>query len=299
MTFDGVRAKEMFEGASEPLLRRETPLTPFLQGIEPKYCAVQPSLRIENGIYVSYPGYSEMLTGYANPQIRGNDYGPNPGATFMEAAVREGTLKRGETLVAASWAKFPDIYACARSGIGLVAARKRTWSERRRFARQVAPTFDSRRPAFRLPRARSNDRHDIDAYHAFLCAHRVATRRGRPPRAMHLALGMTDSYAHADNDYQYRNHLRLADSIVGHLWPTIDPDFVVVATDHGRGRGTQWTSHGPDVAGCGESWCVVLCNPTRYREMPSDVRRAVQQCRRQGDVARLMVMLLRRRRPRG
>ena len=87
---------------------------------------------------------------------------------------------------------------------------------------------------------------------------------------MHLALGETDSWAHLDNYYQHLNHLHLADSIIKHLYQTINPDFIVIVTDHGRGNGKQWISHGPDIKKSGESWCIVISSgrfPDRVKQM--------------------------------
>ena len=33
---------------------------------------------ITNGLYFSYPGYNEMSTGFPDPRINTNEYGPEP-----------------------------------------------------------------------------------------------------------------------------------------------------------------------------------------------------------------------------
>ena len=115
-------------------------------------------------------------------------------------------------------------------------------------------------------------------------------------RALHLALGLTDDFAHAGNYYQHLNHLHLADSVVSHLYSatSIDPDFIVVTTDHGRGHGPAWTSHGANVVGCDTVWCVVLCNNRLYDALPPSVRRAMP--RQQRDIAPFLRRLMRRKR---
>jgi hypothetical protein len=40
--------------------------------------------RVTNGMAFSYPGYNEMLTGYPDPKIDRNEFGPNPNTTVFE-----------------------------------------------------------------------------------------------------------------------------------------------------------------------------------------------------------------------
>jgi len=292
VTIDGVRADAMFAGSSTPFLQKQ---------LRQSRATAQKSMRIENQINISYPGYSEMLTGRVDPAIRSNEYPENPNPTFLETAADDGLLDRQtDTLIATSWEKFPDIYALSRSQLRFLPAHVRSNTQRQRFARTVAPSFNASVAAFDLPTRESRDQHDLDAYYAFLQAHQQATRRGHPPLGMHLALGMTDWYAHQNNKTQFDNHLLLADSIIKHMWSNLDADFLVVTTDHGRGKGALWTSHGPTARfpGCDETWCIVLCHPQRYARMPLDIVDYVRtSCRRQSDIARLMRMLLCRAQP--
>ena len=49
---------------------------------------------------------------------------------------------------------------------------------------------------------------------------------------MHLALGMTDSWAHRKDYKQHLMHLELADYIVQDISVHMQPDYMVVTTDH-------------------------------------------------------------------
>ena len=113
VTLDGLRWQEVFGGAQEKLLDdraggvrdlpglrqrywRDTPearreaLLPFFWTVVAKKGQVfgDPSrnapARLTNGLKFSYPGYSEMLCGFADPRIDSNNKVPNPNVTVLE-----------------------------------------------------------------------------------------------------------------------------------------------------------------------------------------------------------------------
>jgi len=104
---DGLRWQEVFTGAEgslmnkkngkvtgETLLKktywRETPearreaLLPFVWGVMAKQGQIFGNREkgsdayVTNGLWFSYPGYSETLCGFADPRIKSNDNVPNP-----------------------------------------------------------------------------------------------------------------------------------------------------------------------------------------------------------------------------
>ena len=156
---------------------------------------------IGNGHNFSYPGYNSLLTGQDDARIASNAYGPNPNQTFMEQAGVGGS----SAVMAATWHTFDDIYAAERSGIRSAPNAWRTDRARdlarSRFVRTVTPQYDDSAEA--LARLDPDDRHDVDTCIAFLEAHAHRVRSGVRLRAMHLALGLTDDFAHAGNYYQH------------------------------------------------------------------------------------------------
>ena len=109
----------------------------------------------------------------------------------------------------------------------------------------------------------TNQRHDIETYCSFV--HAFEKKR---PSAMHLALGMTDSWAHHKDYKQHLMHLELADYIVKDISVHMQPDYMVVTTDHGRGNGKGWVDHGnrPIDAGCENSWCMLICKTEQHKQ---------------------------------
>lgn len=304
MTFDGVRHREMFAGPDAALACARTRRNRALRGA-PSFLnapalaahrAVRRNMPIGNGHNFSYPGYNSLLTGHDDARIASNAYGPDPNRTFMERAIEAGDMGAASALMAATWHAFDDIYAAKRSGIRSApnAGSAGPARSRARFLRAVAPAYDASAESMACPHP--EDRHDVDTCIAFLEEHARRARRGVRVRALHLALGLTDDFAHAGNYYQHLNHLHLGDRVVRHLYAhaDVDPDFVVVTTDHGRGRGAEWTSHGSRVAGCDTVWCIVLCNNRLYKKLPPSVRRAMP--RQQRDIAPFLRDLTRRAR---
>jgi hypothetical protein len=69
-----------------------------------------------NPFWFSYPGYSEIMTGYADTVIDRNDYPPNPNVTVLEFFNQQPTLK-GKVAAFGAWEAFDRILNEARSGI--------------------------------------------------------------------------------------------------------------------------------------------------------------------------------------
>ena len=48
----------------------------------------------------------------------------------------------------------------------------------------------------------------------------------------------------------------------------MQPDYMVVTTDHGRGNGKDWIGHGnlPNNKGCETSWCMLICKSEQHKQ---------------------------------
>ena len=78
--------------------------------------ARQSRVHLTNGLWFSYPGYNELLSGAADPRIDSNDKVPNPNVTVLEwLNTRPGVAGRVEAFGA--WDVLPSIVNTARSGI--------------------------------------------------------------------------------------------------------------------------------------------------------------------------------------
>src|SRR5262249_1202295 len=143
-TTDGLRWQEVFGGADEALMNkerggvqnldrlrkdywRETPearreaLLPFTWGVIGRQG--QPygnrwkgsTSRVTNGFNISYPGYSEIFCGLADPRIDSNIKRPNPNVNVLEWLHGKDAYK-GRIAAFTSWDVFPHVLNTRRSG---------------------------------------------------------------------------------------------------------------------------------------------------------------------------------------
>lgn len=290
-TTDGLRWQEVFGGADEALLnkkdggvenleetrarfwrdsaeeRRET-LLPFFWGVIARQGVVYGNQhrgsvgRVTNGLNFSYPGYQEMLAGFADPNITSNDKIPNPNPTVFEW-LHEKTAYRGRVAVVCGWDVFPFIFNVERSGIPVNAGwsriREDVLTERQQFLNQLISE---------APRTWTDSRFDVFNF-------RVAMEhlRRHLPRVMYIGLDETDNWAHNGRYDRYLEAAQRWDAYVRELWETLQtiPHYqgktsLVLTTDHGRGDAPkQWKHHGQDVKGAEFIWAAVLGPDTPAR----------------------------------
>src|SRR4249919_878901 len=143
ITLDGLRWQEFFTGADREYFKkekdgvpgaaekrfwRETPaerratLMPFVWGTIATKGQIfgDPSKggrsHVTNGLWFSYPGYNEMLSGAADPRVDSNNKVPNPNVTVLEwLNTRPGFA--GRVRAFGSWDVLPSILNTGRSHI--------------------------------------------------------------------------------------------------------------------------------------------------------------------------------------
>ena len=209
---------------------------------------------ITNGMKFSYPGYNELLTGAADPRIDRNGFGPNPNVTVFEWLARQADIG-GDVAALGTWDVFRDIFARARTGL---------WVRSGWDAPFPSPLNDRQRLLDEL--YRSTIRYwDDNAFDALLHSAALETIRQRKPRLLFVGYGETDEWAHERRYDLYLRSARQVDNDIGELWNAMQamPEYrgkttFIITSDHGRGRGNDWTDHGRDVAGAEEWWVAIL-----------------------------------------
>lgn len=211
-------------------------------------------VHLTNGLWFSYPGYNELLTGAADPRVDSNDTVPNPNVTVLEwLHGRPGFAGRVEAFGA--WDVLPFIVNTARSGIPVGTAftpAPRASTLRERELNQMARD---------LPAVWSYGTFDAPFVEAALEAMRV-----RDPRVVYLMLGEGDEWAHEGQYRLYLDAARRADRFIERLWTAAQalPAYrgkttLLVTTDHGRGdTPAHWTDHGRDVPAAEDTWMFVM-----------------------------------------
>jgi hypothetical protein len=283
VTLDGMRWQEVFGGmtadlndkerggvsdaketerrfaAPTPDARRER-LMPFFWSVVARQGqvfgdpAAGSTARVTNGLRFSYPGYNELLAGFADPRIDSNDPVANPNVTVLEW-LNKRPVFAGKVAAFASWELLPWIVNASRSGVvsngdGPPVTEPATDRDRllNEFAADLPPYWGQTR---------------FDAPTGFGALEYLRTRR---PRVLYVMLGETDEWAHDRRYDLYLDAAQRNDRFIRRLWETAQamPEYanrtaLIVTTDHGRGNTVKdWTSHGRDVPAAERIWIGVM-----------------------------------------
>jgi hypothetical protein len=307
ITADGLRWQELFSGI-DPLLMnekaagmekaaglvkklwRESPeerrsaLMPFFwqklapRGVVLGNLAKGSSVRVTNAYRVSYPGYSEILTGRAQDQsIRGNNEIRNPTQTVLEFAREKLGLRQKQVALFGSWSVFHFIAEHQPGSIFVNAGyRPAEGSPRMRELSALQ---------FRAPTPWDEVRHDYVTLEMAL-----EYLRAEKPGVLHIALGETDDWAHDRRYDRVLTAIQYFDQALRQVWDAVDhgSTSIVITTDHGRGSTVQdWDSHGAKVAGSEQIWIAFFGPDTTPAGEASNSPPAYQR-----DVAPTMLDLL-------
>lgn len=281
ITIDGLRWQEMFGGADREYFKkgkpgevsdaekrfwratpeeRRTTLMPFMwKTIAAKGQIIgDPSrgsrMHLTNGLWFSYPGYSEMFAGVADPRIDSNDKVPNPNVTVFEWLNGRPAFT-GRVAAFGSWDVLPSILNTGRSGIPVGSGFTPVPSPRTERDRAINEL------ATDLPAYWSYGPFDAPIVYAALEALRTSR-----PRVLYVMLGEGDEWAHAGRYDLYLDATLRADRFIQRFWDTMQslPEYkdrttMLITTDHGRGATpTDWTDHGRKVPAAETTWMAAL-----------------------------------------
>lgn len=288
VTIDGLRWQELFAGADSALIR-DRRFTPDTADAVRRFWRPDPVARRDalmpfvwstlvtrgqiygdrrTGSYVdvtnrhrfSYPGYNEILTGFADPRINSNNKIPNPNRTILEA-VNDLTGFKGRVAMFGSWDVFPFIINEARSGVPVNAGYDTAAgniSERESWLNALEAQTPVLWPAVRL---------DVFT-HQFALEY----MRREHPRLIHIAYGEADDFAHDGRFDHYLDAVHRTDAFLRDLWTFIEsqPSYrgsttVIIVGDHGRGNGDQWVGHGVGYEGSQHIWLMAIGPDTPAR----------------------------------
>lgn len=210
-----------------------------------------------NPFWFSYPGYNEILCGYADTAINTNDYPNNPNTTVLEFFNHQPKYKN-KVAAFAAWEAFNRILNEPRCGFPVVAAYDATGGERPNAKEQLLNEMleDTYRPW--------GESECLDVFTHYAALEYLKKER---PKILYISYGETDEWAHAG---KYKNYLDAAnrfDKWLNDLWSFIQhtPEYkdrtaLFITTDHGRGDidKNTWTDHGSSVPDAHEIWFGVV-----------------------------------------
>lgn len=280
IVLDGIRTEEFFIGAN-PNSRKRGPgdrkekLFPFLWGeLGPRHAETQTFgnrfrqspgsvCRVDNQYGISLPAYADLLGGVRQLTVRTNRFeGRLPHPTVPDRLLTDGLA--GEDLaVFASWKHIADVTSAApppgfHVDTGLQPGL-------------VAPLW-------------KDARFDRDLHQALMNYLRRRTdERAGPLRFLFVAFNDSDEWAHIGNYGRYLSAMRRQDGYIRELYTYLEsqPEYrqktlYMITTDHGRGRGRYWKSHGR-VPGSQYVWAM-LHAPGRPERLAEYARSLRERC---------------------
>jgi hypothetical protein len=284
VTLDGFRWQEFFGGADESLLdpkaggvreldvlkrrfwrtsaeeRREA-LLPFFWKTVARQGQIfgdrsrEAATKLTNGLKFSYPGYSEMFCGFADPEIKSNDKINNRNLSVLEFLNSQPKF-RDKVAAFCTWDVFPYIFRSAHNGVkvhsGWLTVKDEPLTDRQCFMNNLLPD---------LPEYWPDNTFDVVTME-YAREHILRHK----PRVCYIGLGETDEWGHGRRYDLYLNAAYNADRYIGELWQTLqkmpeyrDKTSLIVTTDHGRGdTRVNWTDHGAKVPSAEFIWIAVL-----------------------------------------
>ncbi|MFN3998608.1 alkaline phosphatase family protein [Algoriphagus sp.] len=284
ISIDGLRWQEVFKGADslfiddtgliksagsllddfwheDPLVRRKL-LMPFAwstiasQGQIYGNRAYGNMANNANSFWFSYPGYNEILSGFADDErIKSNAKINNPNVTLLEYLNQKSEYK-GKVYAFGSWDVFPFIINKERSGVPVNAGFDKAEGD------------DLTDKEIMINRMQDEIRGPWDGVRldAFTHHYAMETMNKYKPRVTYIAYGEPDDWAH-DNEYdQYIWSIKQLDAYIEEIWEFIqsDPQYkdkttMIITTDHGRGTNkSSWRSHGSSIPIAGEVWMMAI-----------------------------------------
>ena len=285
ITLDGLRWQEVFTGADSGLIKNKKYVEDVV-GLRDRFWHEQPDVRREklmpffwstlakqgvlfgnrafdnevncsNTMWFSYPGYNEILSGFADDQrISSNDKINNPNETVLEFLNKQPKFK-GKVAAFGSWDVFPFIINEERSGIpvnaGFESASRKDLTDREKFLNQLQVEIPSPWGGVRLD--------------AFTHHYAVEYMKKHKPKVVYIAYGQTDDFAHNGKYDAYLKSAYQTDQFIKAIWEWVqaEPQYrnkttILITTDHGRGTAPvdDWRNHGNKVNGANQIWLAAI-----------------------------------------
>jgi hypothetical protein len=300
---DGLRWQEIFTGADATLMDsehggiwggpvelkrkfwrdnvedRRKALFPFLWNVIAKQGQIFGNqtngsvARVTNGMAFSYPGYDEMLTGFPDPKIDRNEFGPNPNVTVFEWLNGMPEF-HGKVAVYGTWNVFQDIFNQKRSGLVMQTG----WNLPEKG--KLTPRQELINELYRTTTPLDNE----DTYNSFIQVPLLDYVKTGHPRVLFVGYGETDNWAHQGRYDLVLESAHGFDYFVQQLWETMqampeyrDQTTFILTTDHGRGSGlVEWKEHGVDEKGSENIWIAVMGPDTQARGERANVSLVTQ-----------------------
>jgi hypothetical protein len=210
-----------------------------------------------NPFWFSYPGYSEIMTGYADTLINSNHYKANPNVNVLEYLNNQSKLK-GKIAAFGAWDAFDRILNEERSGFPVISAFDKIGGKNPTGKEKLINDMlaDSFKPF-----------HEEECLDIFTHYEALEELKTKKPKVLYIAYGETDEWAHGSRYNSYLDAAHQVDAWIKQIWEFVqnDPQYknkttLLITTDHGRGDEikAEWTSHGSNIKGASQIWFAAI-----------------------------------------
>jgi Type I phosphodiesterase / nucleotide pyrophosphatase len=280
ITIDGFRWQEIFDGADPALLSnpgyvKDTSLLQELYGgnsreirrrrLMPFFwstIAHQGQLYgnrnynnkadVKNFYKISYAGYNEIFSGYADPTLVPNTPRFNKNAN-LPGHLNTLVPYKDKCVAFSSWNIFPYILNEGQNNLAVNSGYEHTEAtdSTESIINEVQDSIQGKKSC----------RYDALT---FLIAKQYMQRQH--PKLMVLGFGETDEFAHSGRYDMYLQRANDIDRMIAELWYNVQTDpfyknntTFIITTDHGRGKKINtWPGHHLFIKGSGEIWLAML-----------------------------------------
>ena len=215
------------------------------------------SMQVTNRYRVSYPGYSEILTGRAQDEaITGNDNIQNPTPSFLQFISKKENLRPEQVAVFASWDNFKYSAESMPGALFINAGYQRS-----DLPKNSARADELNKLQFEARFIADTSRHD-----AFTFGLATEYLDKLLPEHMYISFDETDDWAHDRRYDEVLQSLQFFDQALRDLWTYLQrsPKYrgtttLVITTDHGRGSAlADFSDHGPKIPGDEQIWAAFI-----------------------------------------
>lgn len=251
ITLDGTKWQDILDPARMPIFWQKHASQFKIYGLPNSNTSIEVA-----SVAISLPSYQSQMTGAVQP-CTGNDCGRVRVKTLPEYLVKN--LKMSKTNVV-SFSSWGEVNFAVQSQENAIMANDGVVDMVNPFTHQPDPFMWSVNSLQKEdhpdhPLLRYDRYTYMQAKHYFSLYH---------PKFMWLSFCDSDNNAHANNAPGYYKAISFYDQVIDELLTNLKSKnllqhtLIIITTDHGRGDGDNWTTHGPKYPESKRTWAFVL-----------------------------------------
>jgi hypothetical protein len=213
---------------------------------------------VANPYKLTYPGFSETVTGNPDTAIRSNSLIINKNINVFEF-INQQKGYQGKVATFATSVLFPYILNKGRNGL-IVNADDDSLPYN-------TPQMRMLNDMQRLSAKPIGERQDLLTYFAAR-----EYLKSYQPKVLYIPLGETDAFAHKGLYDMFIGAVHAEDAMIADMWALLqslpqykDKTTMIITCDHGRGNiaNDEWTVHGPKINDAENIWFAVIGPDTK------------------------------------